>query len=238
MKNAMKLRRAAVATAALVLAGCGAIQPARMALPEPLRGAEPISVDGMGAGQKGTFRAGEYSGEYARSATRLELFGDFAVFDRGRATYTVSGVTAAPFAARCTVRQTTMTVGIIGFEPRKLAYECDFSEQGKGVGVRFTLQEGRDAGVPKTLQAERRGRIDFNGTTLTLRSVHAVEGSPVPLGTPIGYVFERDGRAVGAIELNGLTPRLWLPAGDDDTRRASVAAAMALAIFWDPAQRP
>jgi hypothetical protein len=30
------------------------------------------------------------------------------------------------------VRQTTMTVGIIGFEPKKLAYECDFSEQGKG----------------------------------------------------------------------------------------------------------
>jgi hypothetical protein len=70
-----------------------------------------------------------------------------------------------------------------------------------------------------------------------MRSVHAVEGSLLPLGTPIGYVFERDGRAVGAVELNGLTPRLWLPAGDDDTRHASVAAAMALAVFWDPAQR-
>src|SRR5512139_16383 len=237
-KKNMKPGLPLTAFAALVLAACGAIQPARMALPEPLRGAEPISVDGMGAGQRGTFRAGEYSGDYARAATRLELFGDFAVFDRGRATYTVNGVTAAPLFARCTVRQTSMTVGIIGFEPKKLAYECDFSEQGKGVGVRFTLQEGRDAGVPKTMQAERRGRIDFNGTTVTLRSVHAVEGSPLPLGTPIGYVFEQDGRAVGAIELNGLTPRLWLPAGNDDTRRASVAAAMALAVFWDPAQRP
>jgi len=237
MKSNVNFRPALLAVAALVLAGCGAIQPARMALPEPLRGSEPISVDGMGAGQRGTFRAGEYTGEFARSATRLELFGDFAVFDRGRATYTLNGVTAAPLAARCTVRQTTMTVGIIGFEPKKLAYECDFSEQGKGVGVRFTLKEGRDAGVPKTLQAERRGRIDFHGTTLTMRSVHAVEGSPFPLGTPIGYVFERDGHAVGAVELNGLTPRLWLPAGNDDTRRASVAAAMALAIFWDPAQR-
>lgn len=238
MKNSTTLRIIVPALAALVLAACGAIQPARMALPEPLRGAEPISVDGMDAGQKGTFRAGGYSGEYARSATRLELFGDFAVFDRGRATYTLNGVTAAPLAARCTVRQTTMTVGIVGFEPKKLAYECDFSEQGKGAGVRFTLQEGRDPGVPKTLQAERRGRIDFNGTTLTMRSVHAVEGSPLPLDTPIGYVFERDGLAVGAVELNGLTPRLWLPAGNDDARRAAVAAAMALAIFWDPAQRP
>jgi hypothetical protein len=238
MKNNGKLRIAFLAMAALVLAACGSIQPARMALPEPLRAREPIVVEGMGAGQTGTFRAGDYSGQYARSATRLELFGDFAVFDRGRATYTMNGVTAEPLSARCTVRQTSMTIGVVGFEPKKLAYECDFDQQGKGVGVRFTLQEGRDAGVPKSLQAERRGRIDFNGTTLALRSVHAIEGSPLPLGTPIGYLFEQDGRAVGAVELNGLTPRLWLPATNDDTRRASVAAAMALAIFWDPAQRP
>src|SRR5512137_2420077 len=95
-KKNMKPPLALSAIAALVLAGCGAIQPARMALPEPLRGTEPISVDGMGAGQRGTFRAGDYNGEYARSATRLELFGEFAVFDRGRATYTVNGVTAEP----------------------------------------------------------------------------------------------------------------------------------------------
>src|SRR5512139_4326625 len=106
----MKPSLAWAAIAALVLAGCGAIQPARMALPEPLRGAEPISVDGMGAGQRGTFRAGDYSGEYARSATRLELFGDFAVFDRGRAMYTVDNLAAAPLSARCTVRQTSMTI--------------------------------------------------------------------------------------------------------------------------------
>ena len=38
-------------------------------------------------------------------------------------------------------------------------------------------------------------------------------------------MFEKDGRAVGAVELNGLTPRLWLPESDDDTRRAAFAAA-------------
>ena len=103
--------------------------------------------------------------------------------------------------------------------------------------MRFTLQEGRDAGVPKTMQAERRGRIDFNGTTVTMRSVHAVEGSPLPLGTPIGYVFERDGRAVGAIELNGLTPRLWLPAATT-TRGALGRCGDGARGVLDPAQRP
>jgi hypothetical protein len=195
-----------------------------------------VAVDGMNAGRRGSFTAGEYSGDYERSATRLELFGDFAVFDRGRARYTVNNVGAQPLSARCTVRKTSMTISIVGFDPKPLAYECDFDEQGKGVGVRLTLQESSD-GV-KTMQAERRGRIDYNGTTLTLRSVHAVEGSPFPLGTPIGYVFEKNGTTVGAVELNGLTPRLWLPQANDDTRRAAIAAAMALAVFWDPANRP
>ena len=224
--------------AVLALGACGAIQPARMQLPEPLRATTPVVVEGMSAGQRGEFRAGGYRGQYARSATRLEIFDDLAVFERGRASYTLDGVMATPLAARCTVRQTSMTIGVIGFEPKKLAYECDFETPGKAAGVRFTLQEGRDAGTPKTLQAERRGRIDYRDTTLALRSVHALEGSPFPLATPIGYVFEQDGRPIGAVELNGLTPRLWLPAGNDDTRRASVAAAMALAVFWDPAQRP
>ena len=240
MNNKMRhaLSAAAAASVAIVLAACGAIQPARMQLPEPLRATAPVAVEGMTAGQRGEFRAAGYSGQYARSATRLEIFEDFAVFDRGRASYTLNGVMGAPLSARCTVRQTTMTIGVIGFDPKKLAYECDFDAAGKAAGVRFTLKEGRDAGMPKTLQAERRGRIEFRDTTLALRSVHAVEGSPFPLGTPIGFVFEHNGGAVGAIELNGLTPRLWLPAADDDTRRAAVVAALALAIFWDPAQRP
>lgn len=224
--------------AAVALAACGAIQPARMQLPDPLRTSAPVAIEGMTAGQRGEFRAAGFRGQYARSATRLEIFEDLAVFDRGRASYTLDGVLESPLTANCTVRQTSMTIGVIGFEPKKLAYECDFVTQGRAAGVLFTLQEGRAPGTPKTLQAERRGRIDFRGTTLALRSVHAVEGSPLPLGNPIGYVFEQDGRAVGAVELNGLVPRLWLPAGDDDTRRAAVAAAMALAIFWDPAQRP
>lgn len=232
------MKHAWMAAPIALLAACGVVQPARMALPAPLAAVAPLQVEGMGAGQRGEFRVGDYRGQYARSATRLEIFEDFAVFDRGRASYTVHGLGAQPLSARCTVRQTTMTIGIIGFEPKKLAYECDFDAAGQGAGVRFTLQEARDPGMPKTMQAERRGRIDWRGTALTLRSVHALEGSPIPLGTPIGYVFERDGHAVGAVELNGLTPRLWLPAADDDVRRAAVAAALALAIFWDPAQRP
>lgn len=224
--------------AVLVLGACGAVQPARMNLPEPLRTSTPVPVEGMTAGQRGEFRAAGYHGQYVRSATRLEIFEDLAVFDRGRASYTLDGVMEGPLSARCTVRQTSVTIGIVGFEPKKLAYECDFDAQGKAAGVRFTLQEARDAGTPKTLQAERRGRVDYGTQTLALRSVHALEGSPFPLATPIGYVFEQDGRAVGAIELNGLTPRLWLPAANDDTRRAAVVAAMALAILWDPAQRP
>ena len=232
------MRRAFVAITTLTLVACAAIRPAQMALPDSLRATAPTSIEGMGAGQTGTFRLADAAGRYARAATRLEHFGDLADFDRGRASFTVEGLAAKPLSARCMVRQTTMTIGVVGFEPTKLAYECDFDSLGQPAAARFTLQEGRDAGVPKTLQAQRRGRIELGSTVLALRSVHAVEGSPLPLDTPIGYVFEQDGRAVGAVELNGPTPRVWLPPAGDDTRRAAVIAALALAVFWDPAQRP
>lgn len=232
------MKFAAIAAPLALVAACGVVQPARMALPATLATSAPIDIQAMSAGPGGEFRVAEYRGHYVRSATRLEIFDDLAVFDRARASYTVHGLAPEPLTARCTARQATMTIGIVGFTPKQLAYECDFDMAGRPAAVRFALQEARDARVPATLQAERRGRVDWRDTTLTLRSVHAVEGSPIPLAAPIGYVFERDGRAVGAVELNGQTPRLWLPAADDDARRAVVAAALALAVFWDPAQRP
>jgi hypothetical protein len=65
--------------------------------------------------------------------------------------------------------------------------------------------------------------------------VHELEGSPLTVHAPIGYVIEHSGRAVGAIELNGSTPRVWLPVEDSEQRRAVLLAIMPLALLWDPA---
>ena len=224
---------------ALVLAGCAAIQPAQMALPPDLPArTEATTIAGMGGGTRGSFTVGAVVGNYARSATRLSFFDDLAVFDRGGAGFNATGLVAdATVEASCKMRQTTVTIGIVGFSPKPLAYECDLRARGAPLSARFSLQESRDTLGQVTAQAQRRGPTEWDGVALTIRSVHTVQGSPLPLQAPIGYVFEQDGRAVGAVELNGLTPRLWLPpARDAKTRQAVLVAALALAVFWDPAQ--
>ena len=65
--------------------------------------------------------------------------------------------------------------------------------------------------------------------------MHALEGTPLTLEAPIGYVVEQSGRAIGAIELNGSTPRVWLPTDDATQRRGVLLAVMPLALLWDPA---
>ncbi|MDZ7651452.1 MAG: hypothetical protein U5L03_02215 [Burkholderiaceae bacterium] len=55
------------------------------------------------------------------------------------------------------------------------------------------------------------------------------QGSPLPLEQPIGYVMSHQGRPVGAIELNGSTPRLWRPAPTDALAEPVTLAALALA---------
>jgi hypothetical protein len=224
----------------LALSGCAALPPAHMALPPDLPArTEATAITGMGGGTRGSFTVAGADGSFNRSATRLALFDDLAVFDRGGAGFTLAGPGAAPaIAAVCSQRQTTVNLGIVGFAAKPLAYECDFKRDGQALAARLSLQEARDGSGQLTAQAQRRGLLQWQGATLTLRSVHQVQGSPLPLQTPIGYLFEAEGRgAVGAIELNGLTPALWLPpASEPQLRQAVLIAAVALAVFWDPAQ--
>lgn len=84
--------------------------------------------------------------------------------------------------------------------------------------------------------AERRGSFSAGSTSIDVVSVHAVQGSPLPLEQPIGYVMSHQGRPVGAIELNGPVPRLWRPASSDPLAEPVTLTALALALLWDPAQ--
>jgi hypothetical protein len=68
-----------------------------------------------------------------------------------------------------------------------------------------------------------------------VRSVHDVAGGILPVAAPIGYVFERNGIAVGGVEING-DPVVFEAAGVSTAeRRAILLASVALSVFWDPA---
>ena len=226
--------------AALVaaLTGCGSIAPARMVQPDGLEARTVVvTVDGMGGGTRGSFQVAGNTGRYSRAASRLELFDELVAFDKGGADFTVRGADfPEPITARCGFRQTTSTISIVTFTPKKFSYECSY----EGLpGVRFVLQEAAPAYGVNTLKAERRGEFMSSGRAYAVRSVHDAAGGIVPLAAPLGYAIDSAGKSIASVELNGLTPVLRLPASSSTPgeRRDVLLIALSLAVLWDPAAR-
>ena len=80
-----------------------------------------------------------------------------------------------------------------------------------------------------------RKRNAVSPETVEIRSVHHLAGTSLPVSTPIGYVFEQRGHAVGAIELNGRPALVIDPGASPELQRTLTLAALALGVFWDPA---
>lgn len=74
-----------------------------------------------------------------------------------------------------------------------------------------------------------RGELRGGGGAYAVRSVHALEGSPIPMGAPAGYALERDGQVVALVETMN-AGRVWLPEASAD-EGALAAAATALLLF-------
>ena len=217
---------------ALALTGCASIQPARMVLPEGLTAAsQEVVLRGLGGGREGEYTLAGNHGRFHRSNDRLDVF-DIVSFDWGSSHVTIEGADVpTPVSARCGLRQVTAGWRIVRFAAKPLAYECEFT----GIDAGLSLQEAKSTRDALANQSRRRGEARVDGAVLELRSVHEVEGTPLTLETPIGYVVQQSGRAIGAIELNGSTPRVWLPTNDAALRRGVLLAVMPLALLWDPA---
>jgi hypothetical protein len=69
--------------ALLAVAGCAAVRPATMVLPEGLaERSEQVVVRGLGGGRKGEFTVAGHRGSFTRSADRLDVF-EIVSFDWG-----------------------------------------------------------------------------------------------------------------------------------------------------------
>jgi hypothetical protein len=229
----MRIVRTLLAAAVvLVFAGCAAIKPAQMVLPEGLAASSnEVVLRGLGGWREGEYTLAGHHGRFRRTNDRLDVF-DIVSFDWGGSSVTVEGVDVTPpVSARCGLRQVTAGWRIVRFAAKPLAYECEYT----GIDGQLSLQEAKSTQDSLMNKARRRGEVRVAGTVLELRSVHEPEGTPLTVEAPIGYVVEHQARAVGAIELNGSTPRVWLPADDAEQRRAVLLAVMPLALLWDPA---
>jgi len=213
--------------AGAALLGCAGIEPAQMALPAGLSG-EPVPVAGLGAGRSGTFSVGNQRGSFQRGRDQLSLF-ELVSFDRAATRYDLALPDGSRTQAACVGRQTTVTVDALIGRPRPFTVQCEW----RGArNARLTLSA--PSWIPGT-RAERSGQYTTGSLTLELRSVHEVQGSKLSLEAPIGYVMHHEGRPVGAVEINGSTPRLWRPAAGSTLHEPVTLAGLAVALLWDPA---
>ncbi|MBX3638600.1 MAG: hypothetical protein KF683_24785 [Rubrivivax sp.] len=221
---------AALSAAALLAAGCAAIQPARMQLPPTLSSSTPEAVQGIGSGRSGRFRLGDAQGRFERRGDRLSLFETWAR-SSADVSYTLTRADGGEVSASCRGRQAEINAGIVTGRAQPFELVCTW--RGSDTVLRLS-DPGGFAGANAGTSNERRGTLSAAGVEIELRSVHRIEGSALPLAQPIGYVFSHRGREIGALEINGSTPRLWRPAAGDALREPVTLAALALALLWDP----
>ena len=214
---------------ALALAGCASAQ---MRLPDNLAAATRTEFTGIGGWRSGDYTAGAYSGRYERSSDRLSYFGTVNEA-RGHSEFTLAGP-GVPEAieGRCRMRESSLDLGLVEVTTRPMAYRCEFRAGDRPLAAALELQEVASAAINRY---ERRGRLTLAGETIDIHSVHHLAGTSMPVSTPIGYVFEQRGRAVGAVELNGKPALIVEPGASPALQRTLTLAALALGVFWDPA---
>ncbi len=220
----------------MLLAGIGALSacaPAQLQLPHTLAAASTrTEFTGFTGWNDGRFTAGSYHGEYDRSAGRLEFLETFRT-DSARAEFVVAGPEiSSTIEADCRMRERSIDAGIVEVVTRPMEYRCEFTADGRPFPARFEVHEVQ----ADPLEPYRRaGEISLGGETVQIRSLHTLVGTSLPAQAPLGYLFEQDGRPVGAVELNG-KPVLILPAGTDPgLARTLTVAALALGLLYDPA---
>ena len=206
-------------------AGCASVAPARMALPAGLAAAPAEPFEGASGARSGQLRLAGEEIWFVRQADRVSLF-DRLVLDRvslrvDRPTETL----------RCDGSRAEGRAGTLQAPLRPLTIVC--RHDGTGAAM-LTVREviGAAAGT----RDARDGVYEADGLTLIVESVHTLQGSPLPLAQPAGYVLRQGGRVLAAIELTGSTPvlrrasGLAAPQGEAVTR-----TALALGLLFDPA---
>lgn len=216
-----------VAPATVLLASaCAAVQPARMALPDALAAAAAEPFDGLRYGREGRFTLAGQAVHYRRGADRLDLFERLGR-DKISLRFEIERAAGAT-RADCTGRRLEGNVGVINAALQPMTLTCRF----EGLQpAQLELKERRaNAGVGRD---EREGRLAIGNVSLELRSVHSLQGSPLPLQRPAGYLMLHQGQPIAAIELTDRQPVLRRASGAPP--EAVTLAAVALGLLWDPA---
>lgn len=225
---------------AALTASAPALEAARMALPEGFAAAATrYEATGFGGRNKGEYRLAGYTGKYTRGESRLGVFDPLLVSNKGKSSFTVTGESAQErLSAECKFGKKTVTIDIVTFDPKKMAYDCDFRRDGRLDGSRLVLGQPKADGMKEKLLAKdrRRGEALVAGQHFVIESVHDYDGSKLGSQAPLGYLIDSGGRTVAAVDLLDWNPIVFLlPELDAPARDAALTVALALAVLRDPA---
>jgi hypothetical protein len=211
--------------AAVLLAGCAALPTAQMETPSELTSAQPQSLP-LAAGRSGHLELPAALGggalRFERSADRWSFF---STADIDRASLTLNWQPMGQPAAehRCRLRRTGVQMGGVEIDAQPARLVCE------GPGTQLSLQAR-----PGALRTGRNGQFVQGAWTLDIRSVHRIQGSPLPSDEPVGYLMLDQGRPVAALDLLDSRPHLRVQTPDPGQRQAAVTAALLLALVWQP----
>lgn len=230
----------AAATAALALTtAAAALETARMRMPEDL-GTETVrwQAKGYGGANRGHFTLGDWHGAFTRIESRFAVFDPLYAVNRGHSSFTLEGPGVdGSMSAQCTFRERVVTVGVLTFDAKKLAYVCDIAGGSGNVGS-LTLGEPKPEGFKERMlaRAARQGLAELGEVRIDIESVHHYEGTRLSSQTPVGYVLKHESRTVAALELTDSNPTFVLAAGaSPEVRHAALVAALGLSVLRDPA---
>ena len=178
------------------------------------------------------FQIGEYDGFYSAMNKNTQFFGSK---DSAKTSFQLQAPSLpTPITATCEGGQSKLVIAGITWKRSELAYNCTYGGGAPADAV-LTLVLGDGTFMQRLQQPQRAGELRWNGQTIRF-DTRQVGGMPISGGKPLGYVFTRAGREIGAVDLGGgLSPPAFFvqPKGSPD-RDAVMVAALSLFVFPDP----
>lgn len=229
----------------LLVLGCAAFaataapETARMAMPPEFAvSAERSPASGFGGLNRGAYRLADFGGEFTRIESRWAVFDPLFAASRAKSSFSLQGPGFDSIvAAECRMREGTVTIGILTFDPKKMTYQCSFTRAGLPMDATFVLGELKPENMRARVlaRAERGGEALIDGVRVAMRSVHRYEQSRLQSPTPVGYLLSMDERTVAAIELTDVNPTVFIDSTMPlERRNAALIVALALAVLRDP----
>jgi len=230
----------ALTLAALAATTASALETARMKLPaEFATAAERIPARGYGGANRGRYSIGVFQGDFVRIGSRFAIFDPAYASNHGKSSFTLEGPGLdGTVRAECRFSERVVTVGVVTFDARKLAYVCDIHGDDGLVG-NLTVGQPKPEGLRARVlaRADRRGVARIGSIQIDIESVHQYEGSKIGSQTAVGYVLSVSTGVVGALELTDVEPTfLLLRQAEPEIRQAALIAAVGLSVLRDPAE--